>query len=129
MQPIHDISMRLDVKVPMRDGVALSADLYLPRGAGPCPAVLLRTPYSNNTDALIEQGRRLAANGYVCVLQDCRGRWDSDGEFYPFREAADGYDTQQWVGRQEWCNGKIGMAGASYLGLVQWASAPTAANT
>ena len=124
MQPIHDISMRLDVKVPMRDGVALSADLYLPRGAGPCPAVLLRTPYSNNTDALIEQGRRLAANGYACVLQDCRGRWDSDGEFYPFREAADGYDTQQWVGRQEWCNGKIGMAGASYLGLVQWASAP-----
>ena len=124
MQSPYQIAMRLDVKVPMRDGVALSADLYLPRAAGPVPTILIRTPYSNNTGPLIEQGRRLAANGYACVLQDCRGRWDSDGDFYPFREAADGHDTQQWIGRQPWSNGKIGMAGGSYLGLVQWASAP-----
>ena len=69
----RDIAMQLDVKVPMRDGVLLSADIYRPRGAPPVPAVLIRTPYSNNTDGLIEQGRRLAAAGYACVIQDCRG--------------------------------------------------------
>ena len=97
MMGVH-IAMQLDVKVPMRDGVRLSVDLYLPRGAPPVPAVLIRTPCSNNTDSLIKQGRRRAASGYACVIQDCRGRWDSDGEFYPFREAEDGYDTQEWVG-------------------------------
>ena len=120
----YEIAMQLDVKVPMRDGVRLSADIYLPRGAPPVPAVLIRTPYSNNSDGLIEQGRRLAASGYACVIQDCRGRWDSDGDFYPFREAEDGYDTQEWVGLQPWCNGKLGTAGASYLGMVQWTAAP-----
>ena len=79
--------------------------------------MLIRTPYSNNNDRLIEQGRRLAASGYACVIQDCRGRWDSDGEFYPLREAEDGYDTQEWVGLQPWCNGKLGTVGASYLGI------------
>ena len=120
----HDITMQLDVKVPMRDGVRLSADLYLPRDAPPVPAVLIRTPYSNNGDSLIEQGRRMAASGYACVIQDCRGRWDSDGEFYPFREAEDGYHTQEWVGQQPWCNGKLGTVGGSYLGIVQWTAAP-----
>ena len=55
----YGIAMQLDVKVPMRDGVRLSADIYLPHGAPPVPAVLIRTPYSNNSDGLIEQGRRL----------------------------------------------------------------------
>ena len=125
MPPSYDVEMRLDVKVPMRDGVNLSADIYLPKAHGKFPTVLVRTPYSNNGDAAIQKGRRLASNGYVCVIQDCRGRWDSDGEYYPFRhEGADGYDTQEWIGRQEWSNGKIGMAGGSYVGLAQWQSAP-----
>lgn len=125
MQPHYDTEMRLDVKVPMRDGVDLSADIYLPRARGKFPTVLVRTPYSNNMDAMIEKARRLANNGYVCVIQDCRGRWDSDGEFYAFLvEGADGYDTQEWIGNQEWSDGKIGTAGGSYLGLVQWQSAP-----
>ena len=125
MQPSYDVEMRLDVKVPMRDGVELSADIYLPRGRGKFPTVLIRTPYSNNGDEVIEKARRLANNGYVCVAQDCRGRWDSDGEYYPFHpDAEDGYDTQEWIGAQEWSNGKMGMSGASYLGLVQWQSAP-----
>ena len=125
MQPSYDVEMRLDVKVPMRDKVELSADIYLPRGRGKFPTVLIRTPYSNNGDEVIEKGRRLANNGYVCVAQDCRGRWDSDGDYYPFHpDAEDGYDTQEWVGAQEWSNGKMGMSGASYLGLVQWQSAP-----
>lgn len=112
------------VPVPMRDGVRLSADVYLPDGDGPFPTVLIRTPYQNNTDVLIQKGRRLANRGYACVIQDCRGRFDSEGEYYPFvADAEDGFDTQEWVGRQPWSNGRIGMAGSSYLGWVQWTSA------
>ena len=100
-----------DVKVPMRDGVRLSADVYLPDAPGPFPTVLMRTPYDNNTVANVEKGRRLANNGYAYVVQDCRGRFDSDGVYYPFHEEGpDGFDTQEWIGRQEWSNGKIGMA-------------------
>lgn len=124
MSTNYAVEMRLDVKTPMRDGVNLSADIYLPQAAGPFPTILMRTPYNNNMDALIEKARRLANVGYACVLQDCRGRWDSDGAYYPFREGEDGYDTQEWIGRQPWCNGKIGTAGGSYLGTVQWQSAP-----
>lgn len=124
MSSHYEVVMQLDVKVPMRDGVHLSVDIYSPKASGPFPTVLIRTPYSNNTDVLIEKGRRLAQNGYVCVIQDVRGRWDSEGEYYPFREGPDGYDTQAWIGQQSWSNGKVGMAGASYLGAVQWQSAP-----
>lgn len=124
MQENFAVNMQLDVRVPMRDNVELSADIYLPTAGGPFPTVLMRTPYSNNMDAPIEKARRLANNGYVCVVQDCRGRWDSDGDYYPFRESRDGYDTQEWVGRQSWSDGRIGMAGASYGGTVQWQSAP-----
>ena len=120
----YAVDMRLNIPTPMRDGVDLSADIYLPRNTGPVPTVLMRTPYSNNTADAIEKARTLAANGYACVMQDVRGRWDSDGRHNPFHgHAEDGYDTQEWIGGQEWSNGKIGMSGASYLGLVQWASA------
>ncbi len=105
MQPKYDVEMRLDIKIPMRDSIALSTDIYLPRAEGPFPTVLIRTPYSNNINTVIENGRRFANNGYACVIQDCRRRWDSDGEFYPFREAADGYDTQEWIGDQDWSSG------------------------
>ena len=125
MQPNYDVEMRLDVKVPMRDGVGLSTDIYLPKAQGKFPTVLLRTPYSNNTVDMIEKARRLANNGYVCVIQDVRGRWDSDGDHYPLvNDGIDGYDTQEWIGGQEWSNGKIGMSGSSYGGWVQWHSAP-----
>ena len=121
----YDVEMRLNIKTPMRDGVSLSSDIYLPKAQGKFPTVLMRTPYSNNMDTMIEKARQLANNGYACVIQDVRGRWDSDGEHYPFaNHGPDGYDTQEWVGQQEWCNGKIGMAGGSYVGLVQWQSAP-----
>ena len=125
MQPTYDVEMRLNVKTPMRDGVDLSSDIYLPRAPGKFPTVLIRTPYSNNMESMIEKGRMLANNGYVCVIQDVRGRWDSDGEHYPFfNHGEDGYDTQEWVGKQAWSNGKVGMAGGSYVGWVQWQSAP-----
>ena len=124
-RPTSDVEMRLDVKVPMRDGINLSTDIYLPKSRGPHPTVLTRTPYSNNTDETVVKGQHLANDGYACVIQDIRGRWDSDGEYYPFHDDAnDGFDTQEWVGTQEWCNGKIGMSGSSYGGIVQWQSAP-----
>ncbi len=120
-----EVEMRLDVKVPMRDGIKLSADIYLPKTTGPFPVVLMRTPYSNNMDPVIIKARGLANRGYVCVVQDVRGRWDSAGEYYAFhQEVNDGFDTQEWVGQQDWCDGNIGMAGSSYGGCVQWLSAP-----
>ena len=126
MQRHYDVEMHLDVKTPMHDGVELSADLYLPKAVGEqFPTILMRTPYNNNLDRFIEKARRLANDGYACVLQDVRGRWDSQGQFYPFvDEPEDGYDTQQWIGQQSWSNGKIGMFGASYMACVQWMSAP-----
>jgi hypothetical protein len=121
----YRVQMQFDVKVPMRDGVNLSADIYLPEAPGPFPTVLIRTPYDNNTAPMIEKGRRLASYGYACVIQDCRGRWDSDGVYYAFHhEGKDGYDTQEWIGQQAWCNGKIGTAGGSYVGTTQWTTAP-----
>ena len=125
MSDNFEVEMRLDVKVPMRDGIDLSADIYLPEAAGPFPVVLMRTPYSNNMDPVIMKARGLANRGYVCVMQDVRGRWDSQGEYYAFhQEINDGFDTQEWVGQQDWCDGNIGTAGGSYGGCVQWLSAP-----
>ena len=121
----HRVRMLLDERVPMRDQVELSADVYLPDSAGTFPSVLIRTPYSNNLEPAIERARHLASSGYAAVIQDTRGRWDSDGAYYPFRhEGNDGYDTQQWVGTQLWSNGRIGTAGGSYLGIAQWTAAP-----
>ncbi len=120
----HAVVTRVDVGVPMRDGVRLSADLHLPDAPGAHPAVLVRTPYDNAAAVLVEQARRLANTGYACVLQDCRGRYDSDGRFDPFRgEGEDGWDTLEWIAAQPWCDGRIGMTGGSYLGWTQWAVA------
>ena len=125
MQPNYAVDMRLNIRTPMRDGVDLSSDIYLPQASGKFPTVLMRTPYDNNTSLMIEKAMRLANNGYACVIQDVRGRWDSDGVHYAlFGHGPDGFDTQEWIGQQAWSDGKIGMAGGSYLGWVQWQSAP-----
>jgi putative CocE/NonD family hydrolase len=113
----------------MRDGVELSADIYLPpSGDGPWPAILQRTPYDNTLGAGIHSwpaiGAYYAARGYVLVSQDVRGRGDSDGAWEPFvNEGPDGYDTIEWVAAQPWCDGKVGFMGVSYGGWVQWAAA------
>ncbi len=121
---MSQIRTLVDAKVPMRDGVALSADIFLPPHAEPAPTVLVRTPYGNNTDLHIEKGRKLASQGYAAVIQDVRGRWDSEGTYYPVsNEADDGHDTVEWVAEQPWSTGKIGMAGGSYLGITQWTAA------
>ena len=111
----------LDVKVPMRDGVMLSADIWLPpTGDGPWPSLLLRTIYDNQEPRYIRWARGFTAAGYAVVMQDCRGRGDSAGDWLPYLcETEDGYDTHEWVGRQPFCNGQIGTFGLSYPGYTQ----------
>ncbi len=115
----------LDARVPMRDGVELSADVYLPpEGDGPWPAILQRTPYDNTADFWVDVALYMTQRGYAFVSQDVRGRCDSDGEWEPFvNEGPDGYDTIEWIADQSWSDGKVGMMGGSYGGLVQWLAA------
>lgn len=112
-----------DVKIAMRDGVQLTANVWRPNAEGRYPVVLMRSPYGKMDEKWDEAGRYTAA-GYVVVVQDCRGRGKSEGVWDPFRyDVGDGFDTQEWVGKQPWCNGDIGTAGGSYVGWTQWASA------
>ncbi len=105
------------LRAKMRDGVSLVADVYHPKAPGKFPVLLERTPY-NRKDAAT--GNFLASHGYVVVLQDTRGRFDSEGEFYPFRyESLDGYDTVEWAASLEYSNGNVGMFGGSYVGATQ----------
>ena len=118
------LDARYNVKVPMRDGVNLSADIYFPSGhPGPFPVILGRTPYNNMTEESLESAVFYPQHGYVFVAQDVRGKNDSDGDFNPFFEFDDGHDTIEWIGSQPWCDGNVGMVGASYVALVQWQAA------
>lgn len=111
-------------KVPMRDGVSLSADVTLPSGKSPFPAILMRTPYDNSRLRYRRFAGYFANRGYAFVVQDVRGRGDSQGNWEPnFNEGKDGYDTVEWVASQPWCNGKVGMMGGSYVAQVQWMAA------
>lgn len=104
-------------RVPMRDGVEIAANVILPVGEGPFPAVVTRTPYMRKPGVWA----RLVEQGYAYVTVDVRGRGDSDGEFTPFvHDAEDGHDTVEWVASQDWCDSKVGMVGISYEGLTQW---------
>src|SRR5262249_45165486 len=103
--------------VAMRDGVKLATDVYLPEGKGPWPVVLTRTPY--NKDSLGQQNRQWTLNGYVFVIQDCCGKFKSEGKYMLFMDDhLDGYDTVEWVVKQTWSNGKVGMIGASVMGIT-----------
>ncbi|MBV9325485.1 MAG: hydrolase, partial [Chloroflexi bacterium] len=77
-QPVHSITFDMDVKVPMRDGVLLSADVYRPSGVSRGPVILFRTPYDNGHPPYVEQALWYARRGYIFVSVDCRGRHDSD---------------------------------------------------
>ncbi len=119
--PVH---VQTGVRAKMRDGVALVADVYLPDGEGRFATLLQRTPYDRK--AVSASAVDLAASGYAVVIQDTRGRYDSEGEFYPFRyEANDGYDTVEWAAAQPWSNGPVGMFGGSYVGATQMLAATT----
>ena len=120
-EPVYKVKAQYNIMVPMRDGVKLSTDVYRPKAAGKFPVLLTRTPYDNYNP---KQGYYFASRGYVVVLQDVRGRYDSEGEFYPFiNEQKDGYDTQEWAATQPWSNGSIGTYGGSYVAATQWQAA------
>jgi putative CocE/NonD family hydrolase len=115
-----------DVKVTMRDGIQLTANIWRPRAEGRYPVILMRSPYGK-MDEKWDEAKRYTAAGYVMVVEDCRGRGKSEGPWDPFRyDVEDGFDTQEWVGKQPWCNGEIGAAGGSYVGWTQWAAAADA---
>ncbi len=115
--------LRIDFnqRVPMRDGVELSADVYRPQADGRYPVILARTPYLKS-NVKIPAG--YVERGYVVVWMDVRGRGDSDGIFTPYRsEGRDGYDAIEWCAAQPWCDGNVGTLGGSYLGRIQWLAA------
>ncbi len=118
-----EIVKRLNVKVPMQDGMRLAANLFLPAESGRFPTILVRTPY-NKGDDLSPNFRAFVDHGYAMVVEDARGRYASEGVFDPFgQEPKDGNDTLNWIAEQPWSDGKIGMLGGSYLGIVQWKAA------
>ncbi len=110
--------------VAMKDGVRLATSVWLPQGSPGqrWPVILIRTPYGRK--GLAAEEMRYVQRGYALVAQDVRGREDSEGEWLPFaHEAADGAATLEWIASRDWCDGNIGMTGASYGGFVQWAAA------
>jgi hypothetical protein len=106
----------------MRDGTVLRADVFAEPEAA--YVLLMRTPYSKAVVHHLTGSRPFAWQGYVVVIQDVRGRFESEGDFRPFhQEIDDGFDTVEWAARQVWSNGRVGMYGASYYGATQWLAA------
>jgi putative CocE/NonD family hydrolase len=124
-----DVIVERDVAVPMRDGIQLRADIYRPSLQGrpldtPAPTILVRTTYDKERPQDTRDASGFVRNGYVYVVQDVRGRYHSEGLFYHgLAEAEDGRDSIDWIARQPWSNGRVGMTGISYLGAVQCAAA------
>lgn len=112
------------LRTPLRDGVELSSDVWLPATPGPHPVILIRTPYVKALGSFAADAIFFARNGYAVVVQDVRGRGDSAGEFdFFFQEADDGHDSVEAIAAQPWSNGKVCMIGESYMATVQWQAA------
>lgn len=115
--------------VPLRDGTRTRADLYLPDTGHPCPTLLARTPYSKvltEKELMLLNPLRAARRGYAVVMQDCRGRFGSEGDFRPFfDEAGDGADSIAWCAAQPWSTGRVATWGMSYYGATQLLAAST----
>ena len=123
----NQIRVDSNVAVAMRDGLKLYADVYRPVDAGKFPVLVVRTPYGKQREGIHENLIGFARRGYAVVVQDVRGRFESEGRWDPFRyEAEDGADTVEWAAKQPWSNGRVGMQGGSYLGNVQWQAAAQA---
>jgi len=125
----HDSVVVPNIQFRARDDVTLTADLYLPALNGKAvdgsfPTLLERTPYLKDSIRYARRGHWYARRGYAVIMNDVRGRGESEGEWYPFaKEAPDGYDTVEWIAKQPWCSGKVGTMGASYAGSDQSALA------
>jgi putative CocE/NonD family hydrolase len=121
-QTPSDIVIEKNVAMKTRDGVVLRADIYRPAGDGPFPVLLVRTPY--NKDNFATFGPKAVAHGFMVVAQDVRGRYNSEGEWYPFKhETDDGYDAVEWAAALPQSNGKVGMFSGSYVGATQMLAA------
>jgi putative CocE/NonD family hydrolase len=122
----YSVKVERDVEIKMRDGIVLRGDLFRPDADGRFPVLLQRTPYRRAIPwgYNVDFAQRAASRGYVVFLQDVRGRYTSDGEWFPFiHEAEDGYDTIEWIAAQPYSNGKVGMFGGSYVGATQMLAA------
>jgi len=130
--PLHKVVTERNVMVPMSDGTRLAVDIYRPDAAGKFPALVERTPYDKTKSSEIQVGAHIffAERGYVFLVQDTRGRFASEGVFYPFVDDAwlrnrDGYETVEWIAQQPWSDGKVGVLGGSYTGQTAYMIAPT----
>ena len=119
---VERVLVEKNVTVPMRDGVETYGDVYRPADGAPAPGIVSRTPYDK--EALgglraLPSALKLAEAGYAVLVTDTRGRFSSQGEFRPFvDEGRDGFDTVEWLAAQEYCNGNVGIFGASYFGAT-----------
>jgi putative CocE/NonD family hydrolase len=121
-QTAADVAVERNVAMKTRDGIVLHADIYRPGGEGNFPVLLQRTPYNKDNSA--QFGYTAAARGFMVVVQDVRGRYKSEGEWYPFKhEIEDGFDTVEWAAGLPRSNGKVGMFGGSYVGATQMLAA------
>jgi uncharacterized protein len=122
----HAVITQFDVPATMRDGTILRANIYRPAAEGRWPVLLTRLPYGKDLPlgSAILDPVQAARRGYVVIVQDTRGRFTSDGDWYPFRaEADDGVDTIAWAAGLPFSDGRVGMYGASYFGFTQWSAA------
>src|SRR6202163_4103692 len=118
----YEVIIERDVQAKMRDGITLRSDVCRPKTDGKFPVLLTRTPYDKKWDADI--CLKWAARGYVVVAQDVRGRYSSEGEWYPFKnESNDGYDSVEWAASLPYSDGRVGMFGGSYVGATQMLAA------
>ena len=121
----QDLVCEKSVLIPMRDGIRLATDIYRPAVDGhsvktSLPLILHRTPYDKNRPGAVEAAKFFCKHGYLVAFQDCRGRFESEGEFTKYvNEPQDGYDTVEWLAKLPYCNGAVGMRGGSYLAHVQ----------
>jgi uncharacterized protein len=125
VEPAPVPSAATQFMVPMRDGVHLATDVYLPEASGPTQAVLVRHCYDKDAPNTFmpRLAPQVTGRGYAFVVQDVRGKFRSEGATVAYvHEAGDGYDTLDWVARQPWSDGKVGMFGGSYFGFTQWAA-------
>ncbi len=123
-EAVYRVVVEKDLPMRTRDGITLYADVYRPDAEGRFPVLVVRTPYDKSQNMALTERDYFPPRGYVVVVQDTRGRFRSEGEFYPFiHEAQDGYDTIEWAAALPWSNGRVGTVGQSYLGLVQYFAA------
>jgi uncharacterized protein len=123
-QQSYSVITQNGVPMKTRDGVTLYSDIYRPKADGKFPVILMRTPYDKSVGWAVAPAYQIAAHGYVVIIQDVRGRYTSEGDWYPFRhESSDGYDAIEWAAALPSSNGKVGMMGGSYVGATQMLSA------